>query len=134
MELQEKLSKFTKYLDIDINEQEIRIENNWKNIMYWFNIKIPLTTPIDDIIETIEIKHDIEEYRYLINHKGDEHRIKILYHKYNFAPSTITEILKKQHTEELLLEMVLKSKNNIEGLIEDKIRGFVYYKKPIQVQ
>lgn len=127
MELE--LSKFTKYLDIDINDQEIRIENKWKNIMYWFTIKIPLTEPIDDIIETIEFEHDREEYLYLIKHNGDEHRIKILYYKHNFLPDEITEILKEQQEKEFLLEEILKSTNGVDDLIGDILRGFVYYQK-----
>jgi hypothetical protein len=42
-------------------------------------------------------------------------------------PCVDEQIIRKQKEKELLMEEVLRSKNGIGGLIEDKIRSFLYY-------
>jgi hypothetical protein len=69
---------------------------------------------------------------YLFTDPTNKHLIKTCYYKlkglnYRHYP-ILKDIIEEQKQKELLLEEVLKSKNNIGGLIEDKIRSFVYYK------
>jgi hypothetical protein len=63
-----------------------------------------------------------------------EHTIKTIYYR---GPKTLQSrrslsqvlkhIIKNQEDKELLLEQVLRLKNGIGGLIENKIRSFLYY-------
>jgi hypothetical protein len=88
---------------------------------------------IEHIITDIQFQYDKEEFYDLLDKNDNIHQIKILYFKYKFDVhemrlySRLHYIIIQQLTEEALLEEVLRSKKNISGLIEDKIRSFIYY-------
>jgi hypothetical protein len=61
------------------------------------------------------------------------HQIKLICHTPKYEPNPLlakrilNSITEEQKEIELLLEEVLRSKTNIDGLIENKIRSFIYY-------
>jgi hypothetical protein len=63
----------------------------------------------------------LSKYHSIVNFKTNaiRHRLQLFY--------LLSEIIEKQKEKELLLEEVLRSKKNIGGLIENKIRSFIYY-------
>jgi hypothetical protein len=89
------------------------------------------------MLKQLEVQHDKEEFEELLFRREDPHRIKILYFKYKFKVdqlrlyNNLRYILATQKENELLLEEVLNSIKIIDGLIEDKIRSFIYYNTPI---
>jgi hypothetical protein len=93
----------------------------------------------------LEDEHIVERFQifelsvFLIYHKYEhETKYNVLLKYYSivrFDPTDypteslalLNNVINEQKKEELLLEEVLKSKKNIDGLIENKIRSFIYY-------
>jgi hypothetical protein len=99
-----------------------------------------VSTPIVDITDdTRRIECFLLLYGFANGSETEYNVLSKYYSIVNFEPSgysrEITDVLKhlikNQQEKEVLLEEVLRSKTNIGGLIENRLRSFIYYNTPI---
>jgi hypothetical protein len=135
MEIQLKIDR----LKILLPSTVIRYDNGKLCITgpgYPFFLYYPISTP-DETITDFFRNFECHRLLFYFTHKtASEHQVLSKYYSIvNFKPEkdreelkdVLTHLIKKQEEKELLLEEVLKSKTNIDGLIENRIRSFIYY-------
>jgi hypothetical protein len=93
-----------------------------------------VSTPIVEIADDMRI---LDCLFLLLNVQvGSEYDVLSKYYSIvNFKPidygleeiDVLNQLIKTQKEKELLLEEVLRSKTNIDGLIENRLRSFIYY-------
>jgi hypothetical protein len=138
--IKKELSKFKKYIKYEIKPEAGYIDVEIFYVKAWHDYDGYWLYPDDyemaqHMIEQTEYKYDMAEFYFLLSKKRNYHKIKTLFVKHKFQMPKSNErdllqtILKEQKEKEILLEKVLRSKINIDGLIEDRIREFLHYKR-----
>lgn len=112
------------------HEQVIKISTDYVEMHF------KIVETIEDIIRTFQNFELVVFLDYYKNDCESEHNVLSKYYSIvqfdtiEYLPdltNILNQLIKNQKEKELLLEEVLRSKKNIDGLIENRLRSFIYY-------